>query len=153
MSPRICVCLASVLGFLAVLMGAFGAHGLKDTGYLEKKYADVEPKNIAGLSVPASYKYLKDFETGVEYQMFHALALAIVGLLKARRQSMFLTVAAVCFLLGILLFSGSLYLLVMGGPRWLGVPWGLVAPVGGTLQLLGWIALIVGAWKVLAEPA
>jgi len=147
MSPRVCVCLASVLGFLAVVMGAFGAHGLKDTGFLQKKYADTEPKNIAGLSVPASYKYLRDFETGVEYHMSHSLALAITGLLMIRRPSAFLSIAAACFVLGILLFSGSLYILVIGGPRWLGIPWGLVAPLGGTLQLLGWMALFAGAWK------
>ena len=148
MSPRICLCLASVLGFLAVVFGAFGAHGLKDSGYLKKKYADTEPKNIAGLSVPASYKYLQDFETGVEYHMSHALALAISGLLMFRRPSAFLSIAAWCFLLGILLFSGALYILVIGGPRWLGFPWALLVPVGGTLYLLGWLALFAGACKV-----
>lgn len=147
MSARICLTLAAVFGFLAVLTGAFGAHGLSGSesrpGFLERKYADTPPKKVAGMQQPASYKYLQDFRTGVRYQMWHAMALFGVGLLKRRVTSKLLSGAAWCFVGGIILFSGALYLLVVCGPDWLGVKWGLVAPIGGTLQLLGWILLAI----------
>ncbi len=156
MSPRVCLAIASLLGFLAVTMGAFGAHGLKDAGpggkgYLEQKYADTEAKNVAGQTFPASYKYLKDFETGVEYHMMHAVAMLLTGILMLHRRSKLLSAAAWCFFGGIVFFSGSLYTLVIGGPRWLGVPWGAIAPIGGTLQLVGWVFLAIGSWKA-ASP-
>ena len=148
MNGRTCLCLAGCLGFLAVLLGAFGAHGLKDTKFLRDKYADLPPKIVAGHSIPASYKYVQDFETGVEYHMVHALAMLATGLMILRQPSRCLSVAAWCFLGGIVLFSGALYVLVIAGPRWLGVPWGMVAPVGGTLQLIGWLALTSGAFQM-----
>jgi uncharacterized membrane protein YgdD (TMEM256/DUF423 family) len=73
--------------------------------------------------------------------MAHSLALGLVGVLMLRRRSKLLSVAAGCFLGGICFFSGSLYLLVIAGPRWLGVPWGAITPIGGTLMLIGWLAL------------
>ena len=148
MNGRTCLCLAGCLGFLAVLLGAFGAHGLKDTKFLRDKYADLPPKIVAGHSIPASYKYVQDFETGVEYHMVHALAMLATGLMILRQPSRCLSVAAWCFLGGIVLFSGAVYVLVIAGPRWLGVPWGMVAPVGGTLQLIGWLALTSGAFQM-----
>jgi uncharacterized membrane protein YgdD (TMEM256/DUF423 family) len=148
MSGRTCLCLAGGLGFLAVFLGAFGAHGLKDTGFLTDKYADAEPKTVAGHTIPASYKYAQDFETGVEYHMVHALAMLATGLLMLHQPSRCLCVAAWCFLGGIVFFSGALYVLVIGGPRWLGIPWGMVAPIGGTLQLAGWLALTSGAYRI-----
>lgn len=141
MSPKTCLTLASVLGFVAVLLGAFGAHGLSDSGYLEKLHSDVKPKSIAGMQVPASYKYMQDFNTGVRYHMWHALALFGVGLLMLKYPATSLTVSAWCFVGGIVLFSGSLYVLVICGPKFGGITWGLVAPIGGTLQLVGWAAL------------
>ena len=146
MSGRTCISLAALMGFLAVLLGAFGAHGLKDTGFLTNKYAGMEAKDIVGLSVPASYKYLQDFQTGVQYHMMHALAMLATGLLMLRQPSRCLTIAAWCFLGGIVLFSGALYVLVIGGPRWAGIPWGALAPIGGTLQLIGWLVLAVAEW-------
>ena len=148
MNGRTCLCLAGCLGFLAVLLGAFGAHGLKDTKFLTDKYADLPPKIVAGHSIPASYKYAQDFETGVEYHMVHVLAMLATGLMMMRQPSRCLSVAAWCFFGGIVLFSGALYVLVIAGPRWLGVPWGMVAPVGGTLQLIGWLALTSGAFRM-----
>ncbi|MCA9012457.1 MAG: DUF423 domain-containing protein [Planctomycetaceae bacterium] len=148
MSGRTCLCLAGCLGFLAVFLGAFGAHGLKDTKYLTEKYAEFEPKVVAGYAIPASYKYAQDFETGVEYHMLHVLAMLATGLLMLQHPSRWLSVAAWCFLGGILFFSGALYVLVIGGPRWLGIPWGMVAPIGGTLQLLGWLAFAGGVWRM-----
>ena len=148
MNGRTCLCLAGCLGFLAVLLGAFGAHGLKDSKFLTEKYADLPPKIVAGYSIPASYKYAQDFETGVEYHMVHVLAMLATGLMMLRQPSRCLSVAAWCFFGGIVLFSGALYVLVIAGPRWLGVPWGMVAPVGGTLQLIGWLALTSGAFRM-----
>ena len=150
MSGRMCLCMAGCLGFLAVFLGAFGAHGLKDTKFLTEKYANMEPKVVAGHSIPASYKYAQDFETGVEYHMVHVLAMLATGLLMLHQPSRCLTVAAWCFLGGSVLFSGALYVLVIAGPRWLGVPWGMVAPIGGTLQMIGWLALTSGAFRLKA---
>ena len=152
MSARCCFVVSAVSGFLAVALGAFGAHGLKGSegsGFLERKYAGVESKNIAGHQVPASFKYLKDFETGVEYHMTHALVMGLVGVLLLRQRSRLLSTAAWCFLLGSVFFSGSLYTLVIGGPRWLGIPWGALTPVGGLLLLVGWAFLAVGAIRTV----
>ena len=148
MNARVCLSLAAVSGFVAVLLGAFGAHGLNDTKFLENKYADMAPKTVAGFSVPASFKYFRDFETGVDYQLTHTAALLACGLLMQHRPSRVLSVAAWCFLGGILCFSGALYLLVMAGPRWAGIPWGAIAPIGGTLQLAGWLALAVACLRL-----
>lgn len=136
-----------MFGFLAVLLGAFGAHGLGDSqsGLLVKKYADTPAKSVAGMELPASYKYLEDFRTGVRYHMWHALALLATGLLQAQRRSKLLSGAAICFTIGTLLFSGALYILVIGGPELGGIKWGLVAPFGGTLLLVGWMLLLIGA--------
>lgn len=155
MSARACLIVGAVLGFLAVAMGAFGAHGLKDAGadgkgFLERKYADTEPKNVAGQMFPASYKYLKDFETGVEYHMLHAVAILVAGVLMMHQKSKLLSAAAWCFLGGVIFFSGALYVLVVGGPKWMGIPWGAIAPIGGTLQLAGWILLAMGGCQAAA---
>ncbi|MFN9720751.1 MAG: DUF423 domain-containing protein [Planctomycetota bacterium] len=153
MSARACLVVGAILGFLAVAMGAFGAHGLKDAGadgkgVLERKYGDMEPKNVAGQMFPASYKYLKDFETGVEYHMLHAVAMLCTGVLMLHQKSKWLSAAAWCFLSGVIFFSGALYILVIGGPKWIGIPWGAIAPIGGTLQLAGWILLAMGGCQV-----
>ncbi|MCA9062825.1 MAG: DUF423 domain-containing protein [Planctomycetaceae bacterium] len=147
MTASRCLMIASLLGFLAVFAGAFGAHGLKDSGYLTRKYSDTEEKEITALHVPASFKYYTDFETGVRYHMWHALAMLGTGLMMRRCPGRSLRVAAWCFLTGILLFSGTLYVLVIGGPDFLDIRWGAIAPVGGTLLLIGWIALAVGSWS------
>ena len=152
MSARTCLILAAILGFLAVLLGAFGAHGLSDSGFLERKYSQMEPKNISGMELPASYKYLQDFRTGIRYHMWHALALFGVGLVMLHQPSKLLSSAAWCFVGGIVLFSGALYVLVIGGPKFGGITWGLVAPIGGTLQLIGWVVLSVAACRLNTAP-
>jgi len=76
--------------------------------------------------------------------MTHTLALLACGVILLRFQSRLISAAAWCFVGGIVLFSGALYVLVIMGPKWLGVPWGMVAPIGGTLQLLGWVLLAYG---------
>jgi uncharacterized membrane protein YgdD (TMEM256/DUF423 family) len=112
------VLLGAINGFLTVAFGAFAAHGLKDV---------LSP----GLKAV--------FDTGVEYQALHAIALLIVGLLGNSGRSAALTWSGWAFATGILLFSGSLYLLALTDARWLG----MVTPLGGTAFLLGWAAL---AW-------
>ncbi|HEV8001233.1 MAG TPA: DUF423 domain-containing protein [Planctomycetaceae bacterium] len=128
--------IGAVLGGLAVAFGAFAAHGLDD--YFAKKYHDLPPKTVAGFAVPASWKYLQDFRTGAEYQMYHALALVGVGLAAARtRRRRTLDLAGWCFLLGIVLFSGSLYVLTLTGET----RWAIATPFGGVFFLVGWTAL------------
>jgi uncharacterized membrane protein YgdD (TMEM256/DUF423 family) len=125
-----------VLAAIAVGCGAFAAHGLDQ--YFAKKYRDSPPKKVAGFEVPASWKYLQDFKTGAEYQMYHSLGLLAVGLAAthaSRRRA--LDVAGWSFLLGIMLFSGSLYALTLTGDTY----WAIATPFGGVLFLIGWVAL------------
>lgn len=133
--------IGSVLAGLAVVTGAFAAHGLDK--HLLAKYEGVS-KTVTGQEIPGAVKYLADFKTAAMYQMYHALALLVVGLMMQQRVSRGLTVAAWSFLVGIVVFSGSLYLLVLMGPRWLGVPWGAITPIGGVAFLVGWTALALG---------
>ena len=112
------IVLGAVNGFLAVAFGAFAAHALKDL-------------LSAGL--------LEVFHTGVEYQGLHALALVAVGLLGRDEHGRALNLAGWAFASGILLFSGSLYLLALTDIRMLGA----VTPLGGVAFLIGWGAL---AW-------
>lgn len=115
---------ATVAGFTAVALGAFAAHGLR-----------------ARLAEEA----LSAFQTGVQYQMYHALVLIAVALMaKVFGQSAALLASSWLFLLGIVLFSGSLYILAVGGPRWLGP----ITPLGGLCFLLGWLALLVEAIRL-----
>lgn len=130
--------LGALLAGLSVATGAFAAHGLD--AVFQKKYESAEPKIVAGFSVPASYKYLQDFKTGAEYQMYHALALIAVGLVSQTRKSVALDVAGWCFLIGIVLFSGLLYALTITGVRWLGA----IVPIGGVAFIAGWISLVIG---------
>jgi uncharacterized membrane protein YgdD (TMEM256/DUF423 family) len=119
----------ALLAGLAVALGAFGAHGLKKL---------VPPETVA------------TFETGVKYQMYHALALLLAGLIAEHLASVWLKRAAWCFLIGILLFSGSLYLLTalkatdsvgLGGL-------GIITPIGGVFFIAGWISLAVGVRSI-----
>lgn len=117
----------SVLSGLGVILGAFGAHKLKE---------------IAPDSVPV-------FQTGVQYQMYHALALLVVGILYDRFPVKSLSWAGVCFLIGILLFSGSLYALAAlkaTGKVGLGGI-GIITPIGGLFFIAGWVALVWGLLK------
>ena len=125
----------SILALLAVISGAYAAHGLGDV--LAKIYAESPVKVVAGVSVPASLKYLADFKTAAQYQFLHAIALLFVGSFYRTNPSNWLNVAGSCFLLGILLFSGSLYLLTL-----LRIPaLGAITPLGGLLYIIGWGAL------------
>ena len=138
MNDRVCLMLGAVLAGLSVGAGAFAAHGLD--GYFKDKYAQSEPREVAGVKIPAAQKYLQDFKTGAEYQMYHALALLLAGLLAQSGRSAAWPVAGWCFLLGIVLFSGSLYVLTLTGQRWLGA----IVPIGGVLFFVGWGAVAYG---------
>jgi len=124
----------AVLGCLAVVTGAFAAHGLEEP--LQMLYGD-EMKTVMGEEIPAPRKYLADFKTAAEYQMYHALALIAIGLLPHSVDQKKANLAGWAFLLGIVLFSGSLYTLVLTGQTKLG----MVTPLGGILFIIGWVLL------------
>lgn len=124
---RLFLMIATVSGFFAIIVGAFAAHGLK--------------RMIAP-------EMLEVVKTGVQYQMYHALALLLVGLwLGHKPDTPGLKAGGLAFILGTLLFSGSLYALALGAPRWLGP----VTPLGGLCFLLGWLFLLSAAWRI--KPA
>ena len=113
---RLFLTLGAISGFVAVAAGAFGAHGLKEM---------LPAENLAW------------FETGVRYQMVHALALIVTALVTQRRRGRAAPAAGWLFVLGTLFFSGSLYVLALTGVR----AWGAVTPIGGVLWLAAWALL------------
>lgn len=120
--------IAACSGFIAVMLGAFGAHGLK---------------SVLDSAAMGTYK------TAVQYQLAHTLALLAVGLWLHTTESLAqsLRIAGWCFTGGILLFSGSLYALAMGAPKALGP----ITPVGGLLFMAGWFNLLIAAWRLPAQ--
>lgn len=118
--------IAGLSGFLCVMIGAFAAHGLSKV---------LEPKELAWV------------ETGVKYQMFHTIAILAIGILQLCREALvtnkMANFAAGAWTYGILLFSGSLYVLTLGAGKFL--VW--VTPIGGTLFLIGWLCLAYGSFK------
>lgn len=113
---------------LAVVLGAFAAHGLKSV---------------------LDTQQLALFETASRYQMYHALALLVVGVMLTNLQfsRSLLKIAAIAFILGIILFSGSLYLLALVGVSWLGA----ITPLGGIAFLSGWLVMMIAALKPLRQ--
>lgn len=120
MSPALWIRLGAGFMFLAVGLGAFGAHALK---------ARLSPEMLA------------IFETGVRYQVYHALALLLLAALRGPEK------AGWCFTAGIALFSGSLYLLALTGVK----KWGAVTPIGGLLFLIGWLIMLFGRYASGAD--
>ena len=116
---------AAILGALAVALGAFGAHSLK-------QYVPVET--------------ISTFETGVRYQFYHVFALLLAGVLWERFPGKWMRYAGYCFLIGILLFSGSLYLLTfLKATNTIGLTGlGIITPFGGVFFIGGWICLLLG---------
>ncbi|MGM0480615.1 MAG: DUF423 domain-containing protein [Pseudomonadota bacterium] len=114
---------AAVLGGFAVVLGAFAAHGLKSR---------------------LTVDLLNAFETGVTYQFYHALALFVLALWLQQSQSVWLVASGYLWLAGVVLFSGSLYLLALTGIKWLGP----ITPLGGLFFIAGWVSLLVGAIKL-----
>jgi uncharacterized membrane protein YgdD (TMEM256/DUF423 family) len=130
----------AVLAGLAVTLGAMAAHGLDK--HFVKKYAG-QTKSVTGVEISAAQKYIADFKTGAEYQMYHALGIITAGLLLGQggcRKS--LLAANWSFLLGIVFFSGGLYAYALTGET----VWGMIAPIGGTLMIVGWVLLAIGAY-------
>jgi uncharacterized membrane protein YgdD (TMEM256/DUF423 family) len=115
----------AALAGIGVVLGAFGAHGLKSR---------------------VSPELLTVFETGVRYHMYHALALLAVGWAATRWPSTQVHAAGFLFVAGIAIFSGSLYTMTLTGLRWLGA----VTPIGGLAFILGWAAL---AWAAARTAA
>ncbi|HYK56164.1 MAG TPA: DUF423 domain-containing protein [Flavisolibacter sp.] len=120
--------IGTILGGLSVALGAFGAHGLKKI---------VSPETVA------------TYQTGVQYQMYHALALLVIGVLSEKYMGSFINYAGFFFLGGIVLFSGSLYLIVSMHAMNKTVPTGIgiITPIGGLLFILGWVLLLIGILK------
>ena len=116
--PWIRVC--AVLMFVAVALGAFGAHALRS-----RLSADM----------------LAVFETGVRYHVYHALALIAVAFVADKSASSLANASGWAFTIGVVIFSGSLYVLSISGIRWLGA----ITPIGGTAFLIGWILLFLAA--------
>ncbi len=123
------IAIAAIFGGLAVALGAFGAHSLE--------------------SITKDEKILHGFQTAVQYQLYHALALLAVAFLYDRIPGNWMKWAGICFITGIILFSGSLYLLTFfklqessavkfAGP---------ITPIGGVFLIAGWICLVVAAVK------
>jgi len=123
---KLFITLASLSGMLAVITGAFGAHALK--GKLDA-YA------------------LGVFDTAVQYHFYHSLALLAVGIIAlSQPQTTLLKSSGWLFAIGIVVFSGSLYLLSLTGVRWLGA----ITPLGGLAFIGGWACLAATGWKLLA---
>jgi uncharacterized membrane protein YgdD (TMEM256/DUF423 family) len=117
---------AAFAGALGVVLGAFGAHSLRGS---------IEPR------------LMETFETAVQYQLIHALALLLVSLTMGwLGQSLSFEISAYAFIAGIILFSGSLFGLVLTEISWLGP----VTPLGGLCLAVGWLALLVGGFRQIA---
>lgn len=120
---------AAILGVIAVIGGAFGAHALKEV---------LSPNHLAS------------FNTGVRYQLIHAVVLLVLFLLKDGFDLKQFKIAATLIFWGVILFSGSIYLLTI--KNIIGVEWlkfaGPITPIGGTLIIVGWVFIIVGGMKV-----
>jgi uncharacterized membrane protein YgdD (TMEM256/DUF423 family) len=118
----------AIFGALAIALGAFGAHGLE--------------------RVTSDPKILHSFQTGVQYQMYHALALLVVGILVEKFPGKWLQWAGSAFTIGILLFSGSLYLLTFlktqGSSTRIVGP---ITPLGGIVFIIGWVCLLIAVTR------
>lgn len=115
---------AAISGAIAVALGAFGAHALK------------EKLTTNG--------YLDTYQTAVAYQFYHTLALIGIGLLAMKYTSTWINYAGYSMMVGILIFSGSLYILCFTGIKWLGA----ITPIGGLAFILGWVFLLVAITKM-----
>lgn len=124
MTGKTMIVVGAACGFLSVAMGAFAAHGLKRM---------VGPDEVAWV------------QTGAQYQMYHSLGLVLIGILSLQTASSksLLSLAAVALIVGIVIFSGSLYVMALTGERKLG----MITPIGGVAFLLGWALLAVAALR------
>lgn len=118
--------IATIAGALAVLLGAFGAHALRD---------------VLGA------QQLEIWHTAVQYQFWHALALFGCSVLMARHATRATRIAAIAFTCGLILFCASLYALALGAPRQIGI----ITPFGGLAFIIGWLSLAWHAWQMQGE--
>lgn len=118
---KIFLLIGSILGALSVAIGAFGAHSLK--------------------SILEANQRLETFETAVKYQFYHTFAILLIGFLALHIESKWLNYAGYSFLVGMLIFSGSLYILCLTNIKWLGA----ITPIGGLAMIIGWLMLF---WAV-----
>jgi uncharacterized membrane protein YgdD (TMEM256/DUF423 family) len=123
MSHKLIIIIGSISGAISVILGAFGAHALKDV------------LNASGR--------LETYETAVKYQMYHSLALILLGILMLHFQHRFLNYASYSFLVGIIIFSGTLYTLCATGITKLGA----ITPIGGVFLIVAWALLTIGVAK------
>jgi uncharacterized membrane protein YgdD (TMEM256/DUF423 family) len=132
MNTYLWIRVGAIWGFLAVAIGAFGAHGLKDRfKSLGDQFGPLATERPEGI-----------FQTATHYHAYCALAILAVGLLAATgRGGTALPVAGWSLLLGSVIFSGSLYVLAATGIKWLGA----ITPIGGLFMLVGWLALAIAA--------
>lgn len=120
--------ICGILGALAVGLGAFGAHGLKNLLPVDK---------------------LGTYNTGISYYFYHTITLLVLAILIKNSPSKWFNIAAWCFIIGIIFFSGSLFLLAtrdvigLSNYRWLGP----ITPIGGVFFILGWVSISIGAIK------
>ena len=113
----------TILSALSVAIGAFGAHALKDI-LLKNNRMEV-------------------FETAFKYQFFHALGLLIIGILLLHTQNAWIRYAGISMMVGIVIFSGSLYILSLSNVGF----WGAITPLGGLAFILAWVFLAIGIYK------
>ena len=123
LAPRFILLTGCALGFLSVALGAFGAHAFKEFLNANNR--------------------LDTYETAVQYQMYHALALLLTGVVAMHLPKTDFSWVALCFLFGVVVFSGSLFLLCATGTRWLGA----ITPLGGLGFLAGWFLMAYKLWK------
>ncbi|MDH5517867.1 MAG: DUF423 domain-containing protein [Gammaproteobacteria bacterium] len=121
-TSRNLIMLGSLGGLLSIVLGAFGAHAVK-----------------AWLATDLMAVY----QTAVSYQMYHSLGLILIGLIYHHHQSRLIKSAGWLMLSGMIIFSGSLYLLSLAGIRWLG----MITPVGGICLIIAWLFLLMGISK------
>ena len=119
---RIFIAVGAVLGLIGVATGAFGAHALKTR---------------------LSADHLAVWETASRYNLYHAIALVLIGLFATARPSAIAHGAGWAMVGGVAIFSGSLYVLCLSGIRWLGA----ITPIGGVALMVGWALFAVAAWK------
>jgi len=115
---------SAISGMISVGLGAFGAHALK--GKLE------------------ATGYLATYQTAVQYQFYHTLALLAIALLMTKFSNQWLNNASYLMMTGIIIFSGSLYVLSLSGVKWLGA----ITPLGGLALILGWGCLLIACLKL-----
>ena len=119
--------IGALVAMLAVIFGAFGAHSLKEVLTTEK---------------------IATFEIGVRYQFYHAIGILLIGLLLYNRKNKLLIAAGWLFLGGVVLFSGSLYLLAVRETMNLSLAWlGPITPIGGVLFIAGWACLLLSTYQ------